>query len=88
MVKKLLLLSFILLLMVSLFAQKRSSKTKVVHPKPLVAIKSHANLTFFRELRLKQREEAERSIVVLKNSKDLLPLARLDTLKILVVGVG
>ena len=88
MVKKLLLLSFILLLMVSLFAQKRSSKTKVVHPKPLVAIKSHANLTFSRELRLNQRQEAERSIVVLKNSKDLLPLARLDTLKILVVGVG
>ena len=87
MVKKLLLLSFILLLMVSLFGQKRSSKTKVVRPKPLVSIKSHANLTFSRELRLNQRQEAERSIVVLKNSKDLLPLARLDTLKILVVGV-
>ena len=88
MVKKLLLLSFILLLTAPLFAQKRSSKAKIVRPRSSVSAKTQANITASRKFRLNQRQGTKRSIVVLKNSQNLLPLLRLDTLKILVVSVG
>ena len=41
-----------------------------------------------RLIRLSQREQAYKSIVVLKNESHLLPLGRLDTLKILVLSIG
>ncbi len=41
-----------------------------------------------RNLRLVQRTEAQKSIVLLKNGDNLLPLQRLDTLRILVVAKG
>jgi beta-N-acetylhexosaminidase len=41
-----------------------------------------------RSLRLAQRLEAQKSIVLLKNEGSLLPLQRLDTLRVLVVATG
>lgn len=41
-----------------------------------------------RLIRLNQREEAGKSLVVIKNEANLLPLNRLDTLKILVISNG
>ena len=59
--------------------------TRVIQPGKLKAV---SVISAGRLNRLNQREEAYKSIVVLKNESHLLPLNRLDTLKILVISVG
>ncbi len=65
---------------------------KAVAKPAKVQVKSTAatpiGLSSARSMRLAQRLEAQNSIVLLKNEGSLLPLQRLDTLRILVVATG
>jgi len=88
MVKRLLLLLCVILLTTSLFAQKRSNKTKITRTTPVLAGTTKMKISAERELRLNQRQESKRSLVVLKNQSALLPLNRLDTLNVLVITDG
>ncbi len=85
--KKILLLLFFSIFSVALPAQKKvkAVKARVTHPVKVISPKPVSPL---RTLRVMRREEAQNSLVVLKNSGQLLPLNRLDTLKILVVNIG
>jgi len=72
---------------------KTPAKSVKVQPKPVkVAAKSTVTtpkgISAARAFRLEQRMEAQKSLVVLRNDAGLLPLGRLDTLKILVVTAG
>lgn len=67
--------------------QKKTSVRKKVVPKPVTSIKV-GNLSASRLARLEQRKMASQSLVVLRNEHQLLPLARLDTLRILLVALG
>ena len=87
----------ILLFSVSLFAQKKTKQRKVVHPvhaaqvvHPVhkVAVASVAVISPERIIRLNQRVEVIKTIVVLKNDYRLLPLGRLDTLRTMVICIG
>lgn len=84
---KLLVLLLVVITANALFGQKKSNS-----PNPKFAPKITANLpsaiSTGRNQRLEQREQATKSIVILKNSARLLPLRRLDTLKVLTVSIG
>jgi len=84
---KLLLFLFFTLLSAVLCAQKKSKPVQPVHKVRPVGVYAASVLSADRKLRLTRREEAVKSIVLLKNDSHLLPLGRLDTLKVLVVGV-
>ena len=95
--RKLLLIFFLFLLPVILFGQKKHNPakvSKVTHPVKVIRATdparstTHPRISTERNLRLIQREEARKSLVVLKNSSHLLPLRRLDTLKVLVISTG
>ncbi|HEY5510617.1 MAG TPA: serine hydrolase [Prolixibacteraceae bacterium] len=101
--KTLLLILSLSMLSFSLFAQKKSRMTKpasatktVRSVQPVKVTKSPQSarttpvsvISAGRLIRLNQRELAYKSIVVLKNESHLLPLNRLDTLKILVICMG
>ena len=58
---------------------KTTAKATVAIPKGISAARSE---------RLAHRIEAQKSLVLLKNESNLLPLGRLDTLKVLVVTAG
>ncbi len=91
MFNKLLLLSIFFLLSPALFSQKKVVPAKIVHPVhtvPRVKVASASIISPERKLRLNGRIVAQKSLVVLKNDSHLLPLGRLDTLKILVVSIG
>ena len=85
---KLFHISCFLLLTVSLFGQKKSVPVKVVPKTSTVRVASSSQISAGRILRLNQRIEAQNSLILLKNSDHLIPLGRLDTLRILVVGMG
>lgn len=85
---KKLLLIFFLLSSFAVFSQKKTKQAKVVHAAHSVGVASLTRISPERKLRLSQREEAKKSLVVLKNMQQLLPLCRLDTLKIVVVSMG
>ncbi len=85
---KKILLIFFFLLSVTVFAQKKTKQVKVVRLAHPVGVAYFAKISPERKLRLAQREEAKKSLVVLKNTRQLLPLCRLDTLKIVVVSMG
>jgi CubicO group peptidase (beta-lactamase class C family) len=87
MAKNILLILY-LLISVTLFGQKKTKQPKVVGVSHPVAVKSLSRISPERNLRLTQREEAKKSLVVLKNEQQLLPLGRLDTLKVVVVSIG
>ena len=85
---RILLLSVLFLLSTTISGQKKPKTArvlKVVHPAGKV---SPTRISEDRTLRLIQREDAQKSLVVLKNKDQMLPLSRLDTLKILVVSIG
>ena len=82
------LLIFVLLLSVTLFGQKKAKQVKVVHVAHPAVVTSLTRISPERNLRLTHREEAKKSLVVLKNEHQLLPLGRLDTLKVMVVSIG
>ncbi len=86
--KKLLLIFSLFLLSVFLFGQKKHNPARVAKVAHSVKNNTHLRISTERTLRLTQREEAQKSLVVLKNSSHLLPLTRLDTLKILVISSG
>ena len=88
MFNKLLLIFFFSLLSVGLFGQKKGHSVKTVRVLHPAGITASTQIPESRSLRLHQREEAQKSLVVLKNSSHLLPLSRLDTLKILVISIG
>ncbi len=85
--KKILLLLFCSIFSVALPAQMKvkAVKQRVAHPVKVITPKAVSPLRTHRVIR---REEAQNSLVILKNSRQLLPLCRLDTLKILVVNIG
>jgi CubicO group peptidase (beta-lactamase class C family) len=87
MLKKLLPFIFFSLLPAALFAQKKSKPVQPVHAVRSTGVPAVTVLSAERKLRLTRREEALKSIVLLKNEAHLLPLGRLDTLRILVVGI-
>ena len=86
--KKILLLLICSILSIALPAQKKGKAVKVAHTTHPVKIATTKRVSPLRTLRVLRREEAQNSLVVLKNSGQLLPLNRLDTLKILVVNIG
>ncbi|MCK9413785.1 MAG: serine hydrolase [Prolixibacteraceae bacterium] len=86
--KKIFLLLFCSFFAIAVSAQKRGKTVKVSHTAHPVKILSSRVITPLRTLRFLRREEAKNSLVVLKNSGQLLPLNRLDTLKILIVNIG
>jgi len=87
MLNKLLLFLFFTLLSAALLAQKKSKPVQPVHKVRPAGVYAASVLSAERKLRLTRREEAIKSIVLLKNESHLLPLGRLDTLKVLVVGI-
>ncbi|MCX6221683.1 MAG: serine hydrolase [Bacteroidia bacterium] len=86
--KKILLILFFSMFSIALSAQKKGKAVKVVHVAHPVKVSSRKPVSPLRTLRVLRREEAQNSLVVIKNSGQLLPLNRLDTLKILVVNIG
>jgi len=86
--KKILLILFCSIFSIALSAQKKGKAVKVAHVAHPVKVSSHKPVSPLRTLRVLRREEAQNSLVVLKNSGQLLPLNRLDTLKILLVNIG
>ncbi|MEI7830530.1 MAG: serine hydrolase [Prolixibacteraceae bacterium] len=88
MTKKILLIFCFFMIAGALQAQKRGKAKKVVPVSRTVRIVPSIKFVTERSIRLVQREDAKRSLVVLKNRGHLLPLARIDTLKILLVSVG
>jgi CubicO group peptidase (beta-lactamase class C family) len=86
--KKILLLLLCSIFTIALSAQKKGKAVKVAHVAHPVKVSSRKPVSPLRTIRVLRREEAQNSLVVLKNSDQLLPLNRLDTLKILVVNVG
>jgi CubicO group peptidase (beta-lactamase class C family) len=72
----------------ALFAQKKGHAKKPVHVAHSAGVAKQKSTDVQRSLRITQREEAAQSLVVLKNTSHLLPLSRLDTLKVLVVSIG
>lgn len=97
---KLLLAFAVLFLSVSLSAQKKTKQSKAIHtlhpvhtvqtlhPVHRVAVASVSVVSPERRIRLEQRLEARKSVVVLRNESQLLPLGRLDTLKTMVICIG
>jgi len=88
MFNKLLLIFSFSLLSVGLLGQKKGHPAKAVRVLHPAGITASTQIPASRNLRLIQREGAKKSLVVLKNSSHLLPLSRLDTLKILVISIG
>jgi beta-N-acetylhexosaminidase len=77
-----------LLFSVTLSAQKKAKSSRVVHAAHPARVASVPVISGVRQLRLDRREDAQKSLVVLRNEAQLLPLSRLDTLKVLVVSIG
>ncbi len=72
----------------SLFGQKKSTLVKIVAKTSNVRDNSPVQISPARIFRMDQRIEARNSLILLKNSDHLIPLGRLDTLKMLVVSIG
>ena len=72
----------------SLFGQKKSIPVKVATKTSTVRVASSSQISAVRILRWNQRIEAQKSITILKNNDHLIPLGRLDTLRMLVVSMG
>jgi CubicO group peptidase (beta-lactamase class C family) len=86
--KKILLLLFCVIFSIALSAQKKGKTVKVARTAHPAKSSYSKAITPLRTFRVISREEAKNSLVILKNSGQLLPLNRLDTLKILVVNIG
>lgn len=69
-------------------ATSKGKASKVISKVPSAKIIGVSRISSERNSRLIQRYKAQNSLVVLKNSNHLLPLNRLDTLKIIVVSIG
>jgi CubicO group peptidase (beta-lactamase class C family) len=88
MTKNILLLFCSFFLVFTLQAQKKGNPKKVVNVSHTVRKVPPVKFPKERTDRLAQREGAMQSLVVLKNKGHILPLGRIDTLKILLVSVG
>jgi beta-N-acetylhexosaminidase len=88
MTKNILLLLCSFLLAFTLNAQKKGKTKKVVAVSHSVRMVPTVKFSKERSIRLVHREDAKQSLVVLKNKGHILPLGRIDTLKILLVSVG
>jgi CubicO group peptidase (beta-lactamase class C family) len=88
MTKNILLLFCSFFLVFTLQAQKKGNPKKVVTVSHTVRKVPPVKFPKERTDRLAQREGAMQSLVVLKNKGHILPLGRIDTLKILLVSVG
>lgn len=85
---RIMILMFAFLLPVVLSGQLASKTKKAVRTAPAARRVTPARITPERTLRLSQRMQAGKSLVVLKNDRQLLPVGRLDTLKTVVVTLG
>ncbi len=66
----------------------KAKAVRVISKIPAAKISSVSYISPERNNRLVQRDQAKNSLVILKNNSHLLPLNRLDTLKIIVVSIG
>jgi CubicO group peptidase (beta-lactamase class C family) len=88
MANKLLIILLIILLPFAICGQNKTRSTiSKVNTMP-AGVNSTVRFSPEREGRLNRRNQAYRSLVVLKNNGQLLPLGRLDTIRALVVSVG
>ncbi len=88
MANKLIYILLVFLFPFAMFGQNKSASVKSKVVSKTAVVKSANKYSPERELRLAQRIQVYNSLVVLKNNGHILPLNRLDTLKIQVVSIG